>query len=101
MMTKILAEVPVVPKKRVSKKKTIDDAASVSIDVAVAAPKKRAPRKSVNSRKISPAERHHMVEIAAYYIAERRGFKESSTHDDWAQAEREVDAMIAAGRFAD
>jgi len=62
--------------------------------------KKRTPalRKAVPA--IRPEERHHLIEVAAYYIAERRGFHGASTHDDWIQAEREIDAMITAGKFA-
>ena len=51
-------------------------------------------------------ERHHFkrqqqIEIAAYYIAERRAFEGDFSHDDWLQAEREVDGMIAVGKLAD
>ena len=65
-----------------------------------------APRKRVASAKnaavpaIGPAERHHLIEVAAYYVAERRGFHGASSHADWLQAESEIDAMIAAGKFA-
>jgi hypothetical protein len=49
---------------------------------------------------IQPEERHRLIEVAAYYIAERRGFQGASSDDDWLQAEQEIDAMIAAGKFA-
>lgn len=41
-----------------------------------------------------------MIQIAAYHIAERRGFHGGSAHEDWLQAEQEVDAMIAARKRA-
>jgi hypothetical protein len=71
---------------------------------AVAAPAAEPRRKSpvrihAAPATLSPPERHRLVEVAAYYIAERRGFGGGSHHDDWVQAEREVDAMIAAGKF--
>lgn len=62
--------------------------------------KKRAPRKRAAGTAIDHAERHHLIEVAAYYIAEKRGFHSESSHDDWLRAERDIDAMIAAGRFA-
>jgi hypothetical protein len=49
---------------------------------------------------MSPEERRHLIEVAAYCIAERRGFSGGSADADWHQAEREVDALIAAGHFA-
>ena len=36
------------------------------------------------------AERHERIAVAAYYKAERRGFREGSEHDDWLEAEKEV-----------
>ena len=68
--------------------------------------KAAAPRKRAASTKgsavpaIAPGERHHLIEVAAYYVAERRGFHGASSHEDWLQAESEIDAMIAAGKFA-
>jgi len=79
--------------------KAVDGAAEVSAEKPAAPVRKKAPRKTVAAYVIQPEERHHLVEVAAYYIAERRGFHGASSHDDWLQAEREVDAMIAAGQF--
>jgi len=39
-------------------------------------------------------ERSDMIEVAAYHIAERSGFK-SSAHDCWAAAEEQIDLMFA------
>ncbi len=86
------------PRKTVAGKNVIA-AKSVKKKVA-AAPRRKASPKRVSTPAIRPEERHRLIEIAAYYIAERRGFHGASPHDDWLQAEREVDAMIKAGKFA-
>lgn len=65
-----------------------------------ALPRKRPSRKSAAVLAIEPDERHHLIQIAAYHIAERRGFQGGSAHEDWLHAEQEVDAMIAAGKLA-
>lgn len=65
-----------------------------------ATPKKRTTRKAGTASAISPEERHHLVAVAAYFIAERRSSADNSPHDDWLQAEQEIDAMIAAGKIA-
>jgi hypothetical protein len=76
-------------------------AAGTGAVAAPAAEPKRKPPVRIHAAPatLSPAERHRLVEVAAYYIAERRGFGGGAHHDDWVQAEREVDAMIAAGKF--
>jgi len=47
---------------------------------------------------VTPEQRRYYVEVAAYYIAERRGFGGNAL-EDWAQAEREIDELLAAGRL--
>ena len=49
---------------------------------------------------ISPEQRTHYIEVAAFYIAERRGFAPGNPTDDWVAAEAEVDRLIASGKFA-
>lgn len=51
------------------------------------------------SHPVTPEQRHHYVEVAAYYIAERRGFDAGCCDDDWAQAEFEIDRLLAEGRL--
>lgn len=63
-------------------------------------PRRRRARNSAAVLAINPEERHQMIQIAAYHIAERRGFHGGSAHEDWLQAEQEVDAMIAARKRA-
>ncbi|QVL48048.1 MAG: DUF2934 domain-containing protein [Thiocapsa sp.] len=42
-------------------------------------------------------ERRKMVEIAAYFLAEHRGFAPGGADADWRRAEQAIDAMIADG----
>ena len=39
-----------------------------------------------------------MIEEAAFYIAERRGFAAGKELSDWLEAERAVEAMLASGK---
>ena len=48
---------------------------------------------------VSLEQRYHYVEVAAYYIAEKRGFDAGSTEEDWAQAELEIDRLLAEGQI--
>ena len=44
--------------------------------------------------RIGPAERLRMIEEAAYYRAEKRGFEPGWEQRDWAESEKEIDAML-------
>jgi hypothetical protein len=46
---------------------------------------------------IAAEHRRAMVEEAAYYRAQRRGFAPGHELEDWVLAEREVDAAVAVG----
>jgi hypothetical protein len=35
-----------------------------------------------------------MIAVAAYYLAEKRGFPGGGALDDWIEAERQIDSMI-------
>lgn len=48
---------------------------------------------------IDPEIRYRYIQVAAYYIAERRGFAEGSAEQDWAQAEREIDRLLAENKL--
>ncbi|MBV5308299.1 DUF2934 domain-containing protein [Chromatium okenii] len=41
-------------------------------------------------------QRHEMIALAAYYLAECRHFAPGSADADWLNAERMIDALIAA-----
>lgn len=64
--------------------------AEKTVKTKPASPAKKAAPKS---RKISAEERYKMIEIAAYYIAERHDFKGSAI-DFWTAAEAEIDLII-------
>ena len=55
--------------------------------------KKPAAKKATKARSIGAEERYKMIEVAAYYIAERNHFKGNST-DFWIAAEAEISAKI-------
>ena len=55
--------------------------------------KKPAAKKATKARSIGAEERYKMIEVAAYYIAERNHFKGNST-DFWVAAEAEISAKI-------
>lgn len=48
---------------------------------------------------VSAEQRNNYVEVAAFYIAERRGFAPGNPADDWCAAELEVDRLLASGQF--
>lgn len=57
----------------------------------------RRPRQSA---KVDPEVRRHYVEVAAYYIAERRGFLGGCANEDWVQAELEIDRLLAEKKLS-
>lgn len=60
-----------------------------------------APTKSRSARKaeVHPDQRRYYIEVAAYYIAERRGFMGGSEAEDWTAAEVEIDQMLRNGKL--
>lgn len=74
--------------------------ASASKDSAAAPAKKPARSKAApaQSNVVSLDERHHLIEVAAYYIAERQGFT-GDAEQHWLEASQQIDAMIASGSF--
>lgn len=64
-----------------------------------AAPKKAKPA-AVKSAEIDPTQRAHYIEVAAYYIAERRGFTPGDAAQDYLDAAAEIDRLIEAGHFS-
>lgn len=90
-----------------AKKTAVKKTAAKSTKVAQKAPNKakasiaqkpaNSTAKTVSTRKTSakptPEERYRMVEMTAYFIAERNGFQGDST-EHWAAAEREIAAKL-------
>ena len=73
------------------------------VDMAPA-PKPVAARKTTaatsapqQDKPLTAEQRTHYVEVAAFYIAEQRGFAAGSPLDDWLAAEAEFDRLMATG----
>ena len=70
------------------------------VDLSVVAVAPRAPPRQAVATGAGSAipqhMRHEMIEAAAYRRAEARGFAPGHDVEDWLDAEREVDALIAA-----
>ncbi len=60
-----------------------------------------APTKSRSARKaeVHPDQRRYYIEVAPYYIAERRGFMDGHEAEDWSTAESEIDQMLRDGKL--
>jgi hypothetical protein len=71
-------------------KTTPPPAAPVAAAKPVAAPAKSAAKSAVD-----PQVRLRMIAEAAYYIAEKRGFIHGHHDQDWAAAEKQIDALLA------
>lgn len=80
-------------KKPVAKKPVTAKPAAKKPAAAKTAPKKTVAKKATKARSIGAEERYKMIEVAAYYIAERNHFKGSAT-DFWIAAEAEISAKI-------
>jgi len=83
---------------------TLPPVAQAAVAAKLAAKKVRAAKtqlkpSSAPAPVLTSEQRHHYVSIAAFYIAERRGFTLGNPADDWLQAEAEVNRLIASGHF--
>jgi hypothetical protein len=67
-----------------------------------AAPASPPRRKAVEMPKpiLDEGQRAQYVSVAAYYIAERRGFNGSYELADWAQAETQIDNLLREGKLS-
>lgn len=106
--------VEVAPKAKAPAKKAV----AVKAPVPVAAPAAKAAVKKIPAKKAAPAkakasaapvaarpavtieQRQHYIQVAAFYVAQRRGFAPGNPMDDWATAEVEVDELILSGHFS-
>lgn len=57
----------------------------------------KAAKAGAPQRALAPDQRRYYIEVAAYYIAERRGFHGDSQLDDWVAAEEEIDRLLREG----
>lgn len=93
-------------KPKAVKATTTESAARKPVAKKSAAPKKATVKKPVSAASksaattksnLAPEQRRFYVEVAAYYIAERRGFQGGSQLEDWANAEAEIDRLLREG----
>lgn len=85
---------PAAPKAAVAKAAPAKAAAKPATKAA-----KPAAKRSAGTSPVTTDQRRFYVEVAAYYIAERRGFHGGSQIADWVQAEKEIDQLLADGRI--
>jgi hypothetical protein len=65
---------------------------------AAAKPAAAKPRaRAAKPKAIAVEQRRNYVEVAAYYIAERRGFAPGDALQDWIAAEAEIDRLLTEG----
>lgn len=96
----VKAKAPTEAKAKAVKKPAASKAPAAKKAPAKAAPAKPAvvPTLAVNAIPVlTPDQRRYYVEVAAFYIAERRGFHGGSQMDDWVQAEQEIDRLLREG----
>lgn len=67
---------------------------------AKTAPETRLKPSTAPKPTLTTEQRNHYVAVAAFYIAERRGFTLGNPQDDWLAAEAEIDRLIASGHFS-
>lgn len=69
-------------------------AARQAATTAAEIPKADPPKQTSRQPAIDPDRRRNYVEVAAYYIAERRGFAGGDEAADWLAAEQEIDRLL-------
>ncbi len=99
----VTASKPTVAKVAVAKKtisaKTGIPATKVPTVKKAATAKPKVSKAAKPTLTVNQEQRARYVEVAAFYIAERRGFTAGNPTDDWLAAEAEVDRLIASGHF--
>lgn len=80
-------------------KTTVAKAAAVKKPATKA--KAAAPKAPAAAKRPPPTrdQRLRYVEVAAYYIAERRAFAPGNPAEDWLNAEAEIDRLLAEGKI--
>ena len=98
--TKVVASAakPKAPKTMVAKKAPTPVVKKAAASAKKPAAPKAAPAKAPK-KAASHAQRNNYIEVAAYYIAERRGFAPGDPLADWAEAEAEIDRLLAEGKL--
>jgi hypothetical protein len=84
------------PKKKAAK---TAPASTAKAPVTRTAPARKPRANSTKAKPVGADQRRNYVEVAAYYIAERRGFVGGSPAEDWATAEAEIDRLLLEGKL--
>lgn len=99
----VTAKKPALEKVAVTKKTPSIQPEVVAEKVPAVRKKAVAKPKIAESSPVKPVvtddQRARYTEVAAFYIAERRGFAAGSPTDDWLAAEAEVNRLIDSGHF--
>lgn len=77
------------------KKPTAKQAAAAKAATAKTEGGKTTSRKKTSPASVPPTSRVQMIEVAAYYIAEKHGFDHQHM-DHWLAAEKEIDRQLDA-----
>lgn len=83
--------------KKVAKKaakKVAKKAAKQGAKKAAKKARRQPPRSRQQEAAMSAESRHKMIQIAAYYRAERRNFQNGDPVADWLSGEKKVDKML-------
>lgn len=90
--------------KKPTAKATVKPAAKAVPKAKVPAKKTPAPKGTAAvmaaGKAVTPEQRANYIEVAAFYIAERRGFAPGNPEQDYLDAAAEIDRLIAAGHFS-
>jgi hypothetical protein len=62
-------------------------------------PSRLSPAPRPRPGRVTTEQRRNYIEVAAYYIAERRGFMGGHQEEDWTNAEIEIDRMLSEGKL--
>ena len=92
---------PAPAKKTVTRRATARKAPVAEVSPAKPSPQPPMQEKAVNLQhlaNVSPEERLAMIRDAAYYKAEKRNFAPGHEAQDWADAEREIDELLAKAK---
>jgi hypothetical protein len=54
---------------------------------------------TTRKKPVDADQRRYYIEVAAYYIAERRGFMGGHEAEDWTAAAVEIDRMLSEGKL--
>jgi hypothetical protein len=77
--------------------KPVAKAEQTAVAAAPAAKVTKAPK--IAKTPLDANQRRHYVEVAAYFMAERRGFMTGCESEDWLAAEAEIDRLFHEGKL--